>query len=765
MLLGTHAQIVMFWGPQFVALYNDAYAPTIGAKHPRALGRPGIENWAELWDDLHPLLNGVRETGKTFSAKDRPFYIERSGYGETVYFDVSYSAITDDDGSVGGVLCIVSETTQRVRALAALQEGESRYKALATAGSYTVYRMSPDWTELRELEGRGFLTDSSATTEWYAQYLYPEDRPLIEKAIASAMRQKTLFELEHRVRRADGTVGWTLSRALPILSDKGEVIEWFGVATDVTDRRNVEERYRHLFEIIDEGFCVIEFLDGPHGPLSDYIHIEANSAYAKNAGIPNVVGQKVREMVPDEADKWVEIYRRVLLTGEPVRFERELVATGRHLELAAFRVEPAERRQVAVLFKDTTARKRAEIELQRLNLELADRVDKAVAERAEALAQVHEMQKLETIGQLTGGVAHDFNNLLTPVMGSLDLLKRHHNDERSQRLIGGALEATERAKTLVQRLLAFAGRQTLQPRPVHPAALIEGIRELVERSLGSMIRVVVDVAANLPPALVDPNQLELALLNLSVNSRDVMPEGGTLTISAHARTVRAHDVAGLAAGQYIQFIVADTGSGMDAETLKHAVEPFFTTKGVGKGTGLGLSMVHGLAMQSGGALRLSSEVGKGTQAELWLPIAETKELTSPAAPRDIGLFAETSATLLLVDDEPLVRMNTADSLRELGYAVHEASSGMEALTLLRDGLQPHLIITDHVMPGMTGSQLVDRIRAILPSMPVLMITGYADLTPEQSRRFSLLAKPFRHNDLANRVAELLAPDHERSALA
>lgn len=253
LMLAAQAEIVMFCGPDFVALYNDAYAPTIGDKHPRALGRPARENWAELWDDLEPLLSGVLTTGETFSAKDRPFYIERSGgVGETVYFDVSYSAVRAQDGSVEAVLCIVSETTARVLAAARVRESEQRFRALVKASSDVIYRMSPDWQEMHELDGRGLLPAvEGPVIRWRDAYLFPEDIAGVQAAIDRAIAERSVFELEHRVRRADGTAGWTLSRAIPILDEGGSIQEWFGMAADVTDKRVSEQHIRLLMREVN----------------------------------------------------------------------------------------------------------------------------------------------------------------------------------------------------------------------------------------------------------------------------------------------------------------------------------------------------------------------------------------------------------------------------------------------------------------------------------------------------------------------------------
>ena len=511
--------------------------------------------------------------------------------------------------------------------------------------------------------------------------------------------------------------------------------------------RESELRYRTLFDTMDEGFCVIKFLDGPHGPLSDYVHIQANAAYERHAGIPNVVGQKVREMVPDEADGWVELYRNVLVTGESIRFERELVATGRHLELAAFRVEPESRREVAVIFQDVTERRRAELALRDLNETLERRVDEAIAERAAAMAKLHEAQKLETLGQLTGGVAHDINNLLTPITGALDLLNRRHadGDQRMARLIDGALQSAERARVLVSRLLGFARRQALVTRAVDISSLLDGMRDLMTSSIGSTIELRIVAPEDLPPALADANQLELAILNLCVNSRDAMRNGGVLTVAAEPAVVGPGGTANLKPGAYVRLSVIDTGEGMDEATLAKAIEPFFSTKEIGKGTGLGLSMVHGLAAQLGGAFTITSTPGKGTRADLYLPVtnaaAQSIQRAVLGPVRSIRPLA-----VLLIDDEELVRAGTAEMLRDLGHTVHEAEGGAEALAKLAGGLKVDAVVTDYMMPRMNGAELAERLNELQPGLPILIITGYAGNDLELP--LPQLAKPFRQADLA-----------------
>ena len=376
---------------------------------------------------------------------------------------------------------------------------------------------------------------------------------------------------------------------------------------------------------------------------------------------------------------------------------------------------------------------------------------------AEAQARMHEMAKLETLGQLTGGVAHDFNNLLTPIVGALDMLhRRYGEDARSMRLITGAMEASERARVLVQRLLTFARRQNLEARPIDAGELIQGMRDLIQRSIGPHVEVSVIVEPNLPAARIDPNQLELAVLNLAVNASDAMPGGGSLQIDVSQRMIGQYEVDGLKAGNYIRLAVSDTGTGMDEATISRSVEPFFTTKGIGKGTGLGLSMVHGLAAQSGGALNLKSRPGSGTTAEIWLPVSARAADPLTSQEEREPLIAR-RATILLVDDEELVRKATADMLRELGHDVVEASTGTAGLETLRTRPEIEVLVSDYLMPGMRGSDLIREAQALNPNLRALLITGYAKLAGPEAG-MARLSKPFRAADLAREIEKLLADD-------
>jgi signal transduction histidine kinase/CheY-like chemotaxis protein len=419
------------------------------------------------------------------------------------------------------------------------------------------------------------------------------------------------------------------------------------------------------------------------------------------------------------------------------------------IEIDAFPVPDG----VAVFYRDISARKLAEEALHELNATLEKRVDERTRELVTAEEALRQAQKMEAMGQLTGGVAHDFNNLLTPIVGALDMLQRRAvGGEREQRLIGGAVQSAERAKTLVQRLLAFARRQPLQPTAVDMAKLMADIADLIASTSGPQIRVSIETADDLPFARADQNQLEMALLNLSVNARDAMPNGGTLRISATRAEARPGDGLGLAPGSYVRLSISDTGSGMDEATLARATEPFFSTKGVGKGTGLGLSMVHGLASQLGGALSIQSRKGVGTNVELWLPTTDASP-GSEVASANQASAAPSAGVVLLVDDEELVRASTAEMLIDLGYVVVEAGSSEAAVNQLREGLRPDVLITDHLMAGMNGTDLARLVRSQHAGVKVLIVSGYAEaegVAPDLPR----LTKPFREAELAECLGSL-----------
>jgi signal transduction histidine kinase/CheY-like chemotaxis protein len=428
------------------------------------------------------------------------------------------------------------------------------------------------------------------------------------------------------------------------------------------------------------------------------------------------------------------------------------------------------RERLVGVFIDITDRKAADDALHRLNESLEERVAERtaalnaahqavlaeIAQREHAEEQLRQSQKMETIGQLTGGIAHDFNNLLMAVLGNLELLRKRLPDEpRFMRLIDGAMQGAQRGAGLTQRLLAFAHRQNLKVEVTDLSDLVRNMVGLIEQSAGKRVELQLSLPADgLPPVLVDANQIELAILNLVINARDAMADGGVLSIAVdHQQTDGNAD---LPAGRYLRLSVSDTGTGMDQETLRKATEPFFSTKGVGKGTGLGLSMVHGLAAQLKGALRLTSKIGRGTKAELWLPVTATAAVEKISELKPLAQEeAMQKLTILVVDDDFLIAMSTVDMLEDLGHKVVDANSGDKALAILQNRRDIDLLITDYSMPRMNGAQLAKAARELQPNLPIILATGYAELPSNSELDLPLLGKPYQQQDLAAEIGRVL----------
>ena len=469
----------------------------------------------------------------------------------------------------------------------------------------------------------------------------------------------------------------------------------------------------------------------------------------------------------NEQPEWSD-FPFVLLTQRGGGLERN-PAAGRYLELlgnVTFLERPFHPTTFVSLAQSALRGRRRQYEararleeLNQLATDLEKRVEERTVEHRSAMAQLHEAQKIETLGQLTGGVAHDFNNLLTPITGALDLLHRRYGDvdERTNRLLSNALQAADRAKTLLQRLLGFARRQALQTRPVDIGTLVGGMRDLISSSVGPAIQLQLRIDHDLPAAMADPNQLELAVLNLCVNARDAMPNGGPLTILAEEVAIGPMSSPRLKPGLYLRVSVLDAGVGMDSETLARAVEPFYSTKEFGRGTGLGLSMVHGLAAQLGGGFLLTSAPGEGTRADLYLPVAAEAARVERQAGSEPAQSVGRPLKVLLIDDEDLVREATAEMIRDLGHEVVEASGGSEALARLDDGLGVDVVVTDYMMPGMNGGHLAARLGKSHPEIPVLLVTGYMGPT-DDVLHLPRLSKPFGQQAIARALAELFAGD-------
>jgi PAS domain S-box-containing protein len=690
--------------------------------------------------------------------------------GTSVLAIGSARPVRDSSGLQVAAVLTVRDDTEREAAERQVRENEARLRALTdNLPGGMVYQMSTgaDGSARRFL----FVSQSHERLTGIAaeaviqnpsipyELIHPEDRAGLAQAEAESISERKPFDVQVRFRRADGEERWCRILSAPREQQDGSLI-WDGLQIDITARIAAELALRELNANLEKRVAertaernllatLVETTDVMIMACDlDYNILAINKANADEFeriyGIRPKAGDNLLALLADQPEHQEEVragWARALAGqeitvvedfGDPAR-DRPYYA----ISFRTLRNQAGERIGAYQFVTDVTERLRAEAQL---------------VEAQEALRQ---SQKMEAMGQLTGGVAHDFNNLLTPIIGSLDMLQRRQlGGAREQKLIGGALQSAERAKTLVQRLLAFARRQPLQTGPVDVGTLLREMAELVASSSGPQINIVVDAPKSLRPAAADRNQLEMAILNLAVNARDAMPLGGTLTLSAGDEDVPERHQSGLTPGPYVSIRVADTGHGMDEATLQRAIEPFFSTKGVGKGTGLGLSMVHGLASQLGGAMTLASRLGSGTEVTLWLPVSAETPTSKPTA-ASTEPVSTAAGIVLLVDDEDIVRATTTDMLSELGYTVVEASAATEAIELLNQGLQPQLIVTDHLMPGMTGTDLIREVLARWPAMRTLLISGFAE-TEGIAPDFPRLTKPFRQADLSAAL-ERLAP--------
>jgi len=640
--------------------------------------------------------------------------------------------------------------------LDALREGEQRLVTALKAGRMGAWELDLlTWTLSASDQFKanfGRRADLPFCYEEMLGCIHPQDRPRRREALDHSIATGDDYAMDYRVLWPDGGQHWVEVRARVLHDAGGMPIRMVGVSADITPRKRAEAERERLVQALaverertqdalrgERAFTGLLLTSVPAGIVAYDPELRVttwNPVMERLFGRrgPEVVGRGLLEVLAGVQGSAIQVRMRDALAGHlgPIEeIELPLGTTGKswfcetqHAPLAG-----GDGRIVGgvAFFRDTTERRRAE-------------------------EQLRQAQKMETIGQLTGGVAHDFNNLLMAVLGNLDLLrKRLPADTRLQRYVEGATQGAQRGAALTQRLLAFARRQDLRTEPVDLGRLVEGMDALMKRSLGPLVTIETRLGPALPPAMADANQLELALLNLAVNARDAMPGGGRLTITLD--DPEPDPALALAPGSYLRLCVEDTGSGMDEATLRLAIEPFFSTKQLGKGTGLGLSMVHGLAVQLGGVLKLSSRLGLGTSAELWLPVASAppRQDTVAAAP----VTGMAPATILVVDDDVLIAMSTADMLKDLGHTVIEANSGAEALAILADGQAIDALVTDHAMPAMTGVELAERARALRPGLPVLLATGYADLPAGVATDLPRLGKPYRQRDLAEHLSPLL----------
>ena len=738
----------------------------------------------------------------------------RDAAGELAWFFASQVDVTIERERLAGLethnAALMAELNDRLRAQ---QDGEARLWFATEAGRLGIWELDLQTSALVTSnlcrQNFGLSPMAPLTVADVERAVHPEDRERRRAAIAGSIATGSDYAVQYRVVREDGSVRWLEVHAQVMRAPDGAPLRMAGTSADITERKRAEARDRALLELDDRfrsldspadlAYAAAEILGrtlevsragyGTIDPAAETIVIERDWNAAGVNTLAGVLhfrdyGFYIEDLkrgetviIPDAAedprtaataDALAAICARAFI-NMPVTEQEGFVALLylNHADARAW--PPAEVsfvREIANRTRMAVERRRAEDDLRRL----AESLESQVAARTEALMQteaiLRQAQKMEAVGQLTGGLAHDFNNLLTGIAGSLELLKARVAQGRLSdidRYVTAAQGAASRAAALTHRLLAFSRRQTLEPKATNVNKLVAGMEELVRRTVGPAVRVEVVGLGGLWNTLVDPSQLENALLNLCINARDAMSDGGRLTIETgnHWLDARAAQEWEIPPGQYVSLSVSDTGTGMTPDIIAKAFDPFFTTKPIGQGSGLGLSMIYGFARQSGGQVRIYSEPGEGTMVCLYLPrfMGAADEAQMPASAGQAAR-AEQGETVLVVDDEPTVRMLVTDVLQELGYRAIEAEDGASGLEVLRSEARVDLVVSDVGLPnGMNGRQMADAARVVRPGLKVLFITGYAEnavighghLAPGMH----VMTKPFAMEALASRIRELI----------
>jgi PAS domain S-box-containing protein len=794
--------MLLLWGPQLTQIYNNGFAMLAGSKHPHAFGQPAHLIWPELQDFTDPIYRAVLQ-GQVRTYSERRFTLQRGGVESDFWLDLTYSPIRDEDTQVAGILVTAIETNERRRIALELQRrSEESLKAqrdteerlqLALAATDAVGTWDWDIGEDRfiadahfaQLHGIDPAHASQLPISDYLQGVHPEDRALIARSIKHCITHGTEYAEEYRLLKADGELRWVFARGRCYKDHHGRPVRFLGAALDLTERKHTEQALRQsqteLQLIINAMPILISYVD----------HEERfrlnNAAYLDWYGLTpqELYGRTIREVIGEEAYFLRAPYIAEALAGRPCSFSLYTPhrdGSNRHALMNYLPRHGADGsvNGFYIFVIDESERKKTEEALRNLNETLEERV----SARTEQLAQANQRlqnemfereraedalrhaQKMEAVGQLTGGIAHDFNNMLTGIIGSLDLMQRYIADGRADeigRFTEAAVSSANRAAALTHRLLAFSRRQSLDRKTLNVNELIHSLEDLIRRTKGDPIELMLRLADDVWPISTDVSQLENALLNLVINARDAMPDGGELLIETANVYLDGNDITTLEpvkAGDYLMLAVSDNGTGMTPSVRAKAFDPFFTTKPIGQGTGLGLSMIYGFAQQSGGHVSLDSLPNQGTCVRLYLP---RLNLLEPERPVVETLSAAPTATcgetVVVVEDDPAVRMLVLDLLKELGYLAHEAADASAALPLLESELRVDLLVTDVGLPGMNGRQLAEIARQHRPGLKVLFMTGYAQKAAERQGfledGMDMVAKPFSIEVLANKIREMI----------
>jgi PAS domain S-box-containing protein len=794
--------MLLLWGPELTQIYNDGFALLAGSKHPHAFGQPTHQIWPEFRDFTDPIYSAVLQ-GQVRTYSEQRFTLQRDGADSDFWLDLTYSPIRDESAEVAGILVTAIETNERRRialeleqrsaaSLKAQRETEQRLQ-LALAATDSVGTWDWDISEDRFLADAHFAQlhgiDPALAGELpisaYLHGVHPEDRAMIARSIKHCITHGTEYAEEYRLLQPDGQLNWVFARGRCYKDHHGRPMRFLGAALDLTERKRTEQALRQsqteLQLIINAMPILISYVD------SEERFRLNNSAYLDWYGLTpqELFGKTIREVLGDEAYALRAEHIAEALKGKPCCFSISTSHRDGSLRHALMNYLPRHGGDGAVngfyiFVIDETERKQTEEALRNLNETLEERVaartqqlaetnqrlKNEMVERERAEDALRHAQKMEAVGQLTGGIAHDFNNMLTGIIGSLDLMQRYIADGRTHeigRFTEAAVSSANRAAALTHRLLAFSRRQSLDRKPLNANELVRSLEDLLSRTKGDHIELKLQLADEVWPISTDVSQLENALLNLVINARDAMPDGGQLLIETANVYLDGSDITTLEpvkAGDYVMIAVSDNGTGMTPSVLAKAFDPFFTTKPIGQGTGLGLSMIYGFAQQSGGHVSLFSLPGKGTSVRLYLPrlhAMEPEDVLMPVTGEAPAAIA--GETVVLVEDDPAVRMLVLDLLNELGYHAHEAEDAKTALPLLESDLRVDLLVTDVGLPGMNGRQLAEIARQHRPDLKVLFMTGYAETAAERQgfleEGMDMVAKPFSIDLLANKIRTMI----------
>lgn len=790
-LNNTTMAILMMDDRQHCVFMNHAAEALTGYTLEEASGRP-----------LHDVVHHTRPDGSHYPLQECPIdqafperdrmqgeetFVHKDGHFYPVAFTAS--PVLGDDGVPVGTIIEVRDLTGEKAREAALKESESRFRNMAdhapvmmwvtNEAGYCTYlnRRWYEFTGQTEAEAEGF---------GWLDATHPDDRALVQQAFLDANAAQAGFQVEYRLRHVSGAYRWAIDAASPRFGDHGEYLGYVGSVVDIDERRKAENRLHDSEEQLRLATEAAEIglwdLDVETDTLFWPARVKA--MFGISADRPISMADYYAGLHPDDAEQTAAAFAAALAPEQRALYDVEYRTIGQ--EDGVLRWVAAKGRgifddgrciRVIGTAIDITERKQMEEALRDVNATLERRVGEEIARRSATEEALRQAQKMEAVGQLTGGIAHDFNNLLTVVTGNIDmasgaLTRAGFSDAKVQRALGNAQKGAERAAALTQRLLAFSRRQPLSPRPLNLDKVVGGVSEMLNRTLGEVVKLEVVTSPGLWTVEADPNQLESAIINLAVNARDAMQNGGKLTIeTANVRLDEEYAAAHaeVAPGQYVVLSVTDTGSGMNRETVARAFEPFFTTKEVGKGTGLGLSMVYGFVKQSGGHVKVYSEEGEGTTIKMYFPRLLSGSVEQEVTPADLDR-AGGQQVILVVEDDDDVRAYSADCLRDLGYRVIEAHDGPAALRMLNRSEQPpDLMFTDVVMPSMSGRELVDEARKIFPRLKVLYTSGYTRNAIVHGGRLDagveMIAKPFSPAALAQKVRDVLdAGDTKRILL-